>query len=115
MADAYRTYTTSQLAEAAAVGPQTLRYYERRGLLPEPPRTPGGHRVYGRKHLNRVLFIQRAQALGFDLEEIHELLQLQTAGRSPGEDRVIARIDERMESLQEMRRSLVELRSETLE
>lgn len=45
MAAMQTTFTTSQLAEAAQVGSQTLRYYERRGLLPEPPRTEGGHRT----------------------------------------------------------------------
>lgn len=116
MTDGRDTFTTSQLADAAAVGPQTLRYYERRGLLPEPPRTPGGHRIYGRDHLRRLLFIQRAQSLGFDLQEIHGMLTLRVgAGGFPTEegafvDGLIATIDGKLLALRAMRDSLEEAR-----
>ena len=110
-----QTYTTSQLADAAAVGSQTLRYYERRGLLPEPPRTRGGHRLYGPMHLARLQFIQKIQCLGFHLEEIHALLKVEEApGQAPEAaqtlEHFIERIDEKASALSEMRASLSELR-----
>ena len=114
--DSFKTYTTSQLADAAEVGSQTLRYYERRGLLPEPPRTSGGHRIYGDEHLRILHFIQRAQGLGFHLQEIHELLNLRVVGDQQyasvarTASRVIDRIEEKVETLAAMREALEELR-----
>lgn len=117
--ESYRTFTTSQLADAAAVGPQTLRYYERRGLLPEPPRTPGGHRIYGTEHLQRLLFIQRAQTLGFHLQEIQDMLALQTREDTEevekAVDRLIERVDGKLAALEAIRSSLEALRRGCLE
>lgn len=66
----------SQLAERAGVGIDTVRYYERAGLLPEPPRRPSGYREYPLQAVARLRFIRRAKALGFTLEEIAGLLEL---------------------------------------
>ena len=66
----------SQLAEQAGVGIDTVRYYERSGLLPEPPRRPSGYREYPPQSLQRLRFIRRAKALGFSLEQIAGLLEL---------------------------------------
>lgn len=66
--------TSGEVASQAGVNPQTLRYYERRGLLPTPPRTAGGYRQYAPDHVTRIRFIKRAQELGFSLDEIDELL-----------------------------------------
>ncbi|HEY7072875.1 MAG TPA: MerR family transcriptional regulator [Acidimicrobiales bacterium] len=66
--------TLGALARAAGVNPETIRYYERRGLLPEPPRTPAGYRQYGTEDADRVALILRAKDLGFTLAEIGELL-----------------------------------------
>ncbi|WP_031077399.1 MerR family transcriptional regulator [Streptomyces sp. NRRL WC-3742] len=66
---------TSQVAEAAGVNAQTLRYYERRGLLPEPDRSPGGHRLYDEQAVTVLRVIKAAQRLGFTLEEVAELLE----------------------------------------
>jgi MerR family mercuric resistance operon transcriptional regulator len=66
------------LAAAAGVNQQTLRYYERRGLLPEPIRSPGGHRLYPPESVTLLRVVKTAQRLGFTLDEIAELLQ---AGR----------------------------------
>lgn len=55
---------------------ETIRYYERIGLLPEPARSEGGHRMYGVAHLKRLGFIRRARELGFTVEEIRTLLRL---------------------------------------
>jgi MerR family mercuric resistance operon transcriptional regulator len=71
---------TSEVAGRAGVNTETLRYYERRGLLAEPPRTPGGYREYPTAAVDRLRFIKRAQALGFTLDEVEELLQLANGG-----------------------------------
>lgn len=68
--------TPSALADAAGVNQQTIRYYERRGLIPEPPRTSSGYRMFPPDTLRRVRFIKQAQALGFTLKEIQSLLDL---------------------------------------
>jgi DNA-binding transcriptional MerR regulator len=65
---------TGEVAAAAGVNRQTLRYYERRGLLPEPERTPGGHRVYPGRVVTLVLVIKAAQRLGFTLQDVTELI-----------------------------------------
>ena len=67
--------TISKLAAAGGVGVETIRYYQRRALLAEPPRA-GAIRRYGAEDLRRLLFIRRAQAAGFTLDEIAELLAL---------------------------------------
>ncbi|MFF4771560.1 MerR family transcriptional regulator [Microtetraspora fusca] len=67
-----------QVAQAAGVNIQTLRYYERRGLLPEPQRSPGGHRLYESEAVTVLRVIKAAQRLGFTLEEVGNLLK---AGR----------------------------------
>jgi DNA-binding transcriptional MerR regulator len=61
-----------ELAEQAGVNVETLRYYERRGLLPEPVRSPGGHREYGEDAVRFVRAVKEAQTLGFTLAEIEE-------------------------------------------
>ncbi|WP_214317548.1 MerR family transcriptional regulator [Nonomuraea sediminis] len=65
---------SSQLAQAAGVNPQTLRYYERRGLLPKPDRTLGGHRQYPAETVTLLRAIKAAQRLGFSLDEVADLL-----------------------------------------
>lgn len=66
---------TGQVAEAAGVNIQTMRYYERRGLLPEPGRSPGGHRLYDDQAVTVLRVIKAAQRLGFTLDEVAELLE----------------------------------------
>lgn len=68
------------MAERTAVNPQTLRYYERRGLLDEPARSQGGYRAYPDAAVHRVRFIKRAQNLGFTLAEVRTLLDLADGG-----------------------------------
>jgi MerR family mercuric resistance operon transcriptional regulator len=72
------TLRSSQVAEAAGVNVQTLRYYERRGLLAEPQRTLGGHRLYDAEAVTTLQVIKAAQRLGFTLDEVADLLE---AGR----------------------------------
>ncbi|WP_143591527.1 MerR family transcriptional regulator [Thermoactinospora rubra] len=66
---------TGQVAERAGVNIQTLRYYERRGLIAEPRRSPGGHRAYPPETVTLLGVIKAAQRLGFTLEEVAELLE----------------------------------------
>jgi len=68
-------FTSGQLAREAGVNSETLRYYERRGLLPRPHRTPGGHRIYDPEAVSLLRLIKRAQGLGFSLTEVRELLR----------------------------------------
>jgi len=87
--------TIAKLARAGGVGVETIRYYQRRGLLPQPPRA-GAVRRYGAEDVRRLLFIRRAQAAGFTLEEIAELLALDSSGDRP---RVRALAGERLAAL----------------
>jgi DNA-binding transcriptional MerR regulator len=66
---------SGEVAQAAGVNPQTLRYYERRGLLPTPQRSPGGHRLYPPDAVTLLRIIKAAQRLGFTLEEVADLLE----------------------------------------
>ncbi len=70
------TLSIGQLAAAAAVGVETLRFYEREGLLPKPPRSPSGYRRFPPEAVVRIRFIRRAKELGFSLKEIRELFAL---------------------------------------
>jgi MerR family mercuric resistance operon transcriptional regulator len=67
---------SGQLAKAADVNVETIRYYERRGLITPPPKSAQGYRTYTKSTLARLLFIKRAQELGFTLEEVDNLLVL---------------------------------------
>jgi DNA-binding transcriptional MerR regulator len=67
---------SGQVAAAAGVNIETLRYYERRGLLSEPERSPGGHRLYNTEAVTTLRVIKAAQRLGFTLEEVAELLDV---------------------------------------
>ena len=69
--------TIGLLATAACVNVETIRYYQRRGMLGEPDKPPGGHRRYAASTVSRIRFIKRAQQLGFTLEEVINLLRLE--------------------------------------
>ena len=75
------TLTIGVLAEAAGVNVETIRFYQRKGLMPEPEKPYGSIRRYGAAELARVRFIKSAQRLGFSLEEIGELLKLEDGAR----------------------------------
>ena len=68
--------TISQVAQSANVSIETVRYYHRRNLLPEPVKPLGGHRRYSQQDVDRLQFIKRAQSLGFSLDEVENLLKL---------------------------------------
>jgi MerR family transcriptional regulator, mercuric resistance operon regulatory protein len=75
--------SVGQLASRAGVRADTIRYYEREGLLPQPHRTDGDHRRYGSADVDRLLFIRGAQRLGLRLAEIRDLIAVRDTGRCP--------------------------------
>lgn len=68
--------TIGALSEQTEVNIETIRYYERIGILPNPPRSAGGHRLYANEHTQRLIFIRRSRQLGFSLDQVRELLGL---------------------------------------
>ena len=70
------TFSIGGLSKRTGCNIETIRYYERIGLLPAPPRSAGGHRVYGAPHLKQLTFVRRSRALGFTLDQIRGLLGL---------------------------------------
>lgn len=111
--------TISQLARSAGVGVETVRYYQRRGLLPDPrPQKTGagGIRHYGPHEGRRLRFIRSAQDAGFTLEEIGELLHLDASDDRPRAREMararIAALDEQIDRLQQARQSLSKLARE---
>lgn len=105
--------TIGGIAKAAGVGVETVRYYQRRGLLPEPARPPGEIRRYGDEDLKRLKFIRSAQAAGFTLAEIGKLIHLDQSddrarARAMAQSRV-TEIDEKIEQLRQARDALAAL------
>jgi MerR family copper efflux transcriptional regulator len=104
-----------QVAEAAGVGVETVRFYQRQGLVEEPPRRGTPHRRYPQETVARIRFIRGAQNLGFSLKEIEELMTLRIApGTSKAEIKARAQekvdeIEEKMRDLQRMRDTLLKL------
>lgn len=68
--------TIGKLADQVNVNKETIRYYQRRGLMPEPKKPVQGYRLYNEEHANRIRFIRRAQELGFTLDEVAQLIDL---------------------------------------
>jgi len=100
-----RAFTVARLAEAAGVGVETIRYYERRGLLARPQPSGGTYREYDRKHVARIRFVKRAQELGFTLAEIETLLRLDDgADRETIRAIAAARLDQTRSRLADLHR-----------
>lgn len=103
------------LAEAADVGVETIRFYEREGLLPEPPRTDAGYRLYDEQAVRRVRFIRKAKDLGFTLAETKELLELRVTDTARCDEvadrarRKIESVDDRIRELARVRHVLADL------
>ena len=101
-----------ELAQRAGTSPDTLRYYERVGLLPRPARTPAGYRLYDSSVAERVAFIKKAQALGLTLHEIREVLRVAARGTPPCEhvrgalQHHLRDVDARIGELQTLRATL---------
>jgi MerR family copper efflux transcriptional regulator len=111
------TLTIGQLAERGGVNLETVRYYEREGLMPPPPRKTSGHRAYSLNAVRRLRFIRRAQQLGFSLAEIKELLALR---RDPNQlcmdvirqiDTKTQEVEEKIAHLRAIRRTLLRLKN----
>ena len=107
--------TIGELARCAGVNVQTVRYYERRGLLDEPARRASGYREYGAGALDRLRFIRRAQELGFTLTEVGELLALRLDPGTTAADvksraqQKIAEVDAKLHDLERIRDALTHL------
>src|SRR5215475_5447364 len=101
-----------EVARRAGVGIETLRFYERSGLLDRPARTEGGYRLYDAETLKTLEFIKRAQSLGFTLEEIKRIIAESRAGQRPCAEvretvrRRLAELDEQMEQIRRYRNAL---------
>jgi len=74
--DGITTYKIGDVASRADVNKETVRYYEKRELIPKPDRRRSGYRIFTQRHIDQIRFIKRAQQLGFTLSEIKELLEL---------------------------------------
>ena len=110
---------TGELAQQAGVNIQTIRFYEREGLLGLPPRTATGYRCYGQQDLEHVVFIKTCQQLGFTLSDIRSLAQLHrplasAAGGQVGlveRSRIAAIAQDRLRQVDEKLRQLSEMRA----
>ena len=106
---------SAEVAEQAGVNVQTLRYYERRGLLREPARSGSGYRAWGPEAVRVIRFVKRAQQLGFTLREIDSLLELAEGGPASCETarelalEKAAQLDAKIATLSAMRDSLQQL------
>jgi MerR family mercuric resistance operon transcriptional regulator len=106
-------FTIGEVANRAGVGVETVRFYERKGLIAEPPRLASGYRQYPPDAVRRIMFIHRAQALGFSLREVSDLLSLrgEMPARTCGEVRKraeakLAEIESRISALVQMKSAL---------
>ena len=98
--------TIGGLSKRTGVNIETIRFYERVGILPKPPRSAGGHRIYSQNQLMRVGFVRRSRELGFSLDEVRALLRLVDGGRyTCAEVKAIA-----LDHLADVRRKVADLR-----
>jgi MerR family transcriptional regulator, copper efflux regulator len=110
-----KSLTIGRLAKQAGVNLETVRYYERRGLLPKPPRSASGYRLFPSDAARRLRFIRRAQELGFSLKEIRELLSLRVSRTTTSKDiraraeAKIADVEAKIKSLEAMKKTLNKL------
>lgn len=108
-----QTLRVGQLARAAGVTADTIRYYEREGLMPPPERTPSGYRAYGPDAVDRMAFIHGCQRVGLRLADIRDLLAIRDTGVCPCEPaehhlrRRIAEVDAELERLTALRSQMV--------
>lgn len=102
----------AEVAKAAGVNKETLRYYERRGLLEEPIRSPGGHRLYDEQDVQTLRIIKAAQRLGFTLAEVADLIEVgrrrrkDTSLRARAQEKLVE-VEARMADLETIRTNLV--------
>ena len=101
--------TRGEVAEKAGVNPETLRYYERKELIPKPPRSDGGIRLYDDSYVDRLRFIDRAKELGFTLSEVKGLLDLRVDEEATCQD-VRERVQEKLQDIEAKIRDLCRIR-----
>ncbi len=107
--------TIGQVARKTGLGIETIRFYERKGLVQEPQRKDSGYRQYQQQDVDRLLFIQQAKTLGFTLSEIHELLSLKVSPHTSSREikkiaqSKLADIEARIKLLKRMQRTLKKL------
>ena len=107
--------TIGQVAKLSGVGVETIRFYEREGLLSKPKRKESGYRLFETEVVSRIKFIKRAKQLGFSLKEIRELLSLRVHSRASATevkkrlDSKIEQIDRRIYDLKKVRNALAQL------
>lgn len=110
-----KSFTVGQLAKRTDINIETVRYYEKRGLLPEPMRSESSYRQYTENDVARIMFIKRSKDLGFTLKEISELLSLKIDDETTCRDirefssNKIAEVEEKIEDLKNIKKKLEEL------
>lgn len=102
-------FTIGEVARRAGMGVETIRFYERKGLIADPPRRASGYRRYSRESVRRLLFIKHAKDLGFSLREIHELLELRVDDTTTCAD-VRARLEVKITDVGDRIRALERIR-----
>tara|TARA_R110000868_G_scaffold93618_2_gene258930 strand:- start:7867 stop:8286 length:420 start_codon:yes stop_codon:yes gene_type:complete len=113
-----KSFTIGQVAERSGVGIETVRFYEREGLIPKPNRSSSGYRLFDDETIARLQFIRRAKELGFTLNEIKELLSLRLNATTSCADiksraeAKITNIDEKIRTLRRMKTALKKLTSQ---
>jgi Hg(II)-responsive transcriptional regulator len=100
--------TIGRLAKQAGLGIETVRFYERQGLIEPPPRTDSNYRIYPEEEVNRLKFIKRAKDLGFTLKEIKDLLELQHCPNATKAD-IKERTVEKIEDIKKKVRDLIRI------
>jgi DNA-binding transcriptional MerR regulator len=109
------TYRSGELAHTAGISRDTLRYYERSGVLPLPQRTPSGYRIYPANALDRVALIRSALSIGFTIQELSRLLKQRDAGNPPCHQvhqlakEKLAQVESQLREVQSLRRNLQKL------
>lgn len=118
MAVENREFSIGKLSRETGCNIETIRYYEKTGLLPAPPRTAGGHRLYDGDHAKRLRFVRRSRELGFSLDEIRALLDLADGGEFDcGEVKAITlqhlqSVKDKIRDLKKLERTLTQISDE---
>lgn len=109
------TFKIGEVARRASVNKETVRYYEKRKLIPEPDRRRSGYRIFTQRHIDQITFIKRAQELGFTLSEIKKLLELRLDEKTTCSDikeeaqEKYRDVEEKIKDLQRIKKTLIEL------
>ncbi len=102
----HKEFTIGKLSSGTGANIETIRYYEKEGILPAPPRTEGGHRLYGEEHYKRLMFVRRSRELGFSLDEIRAMLDM-----VDGENLTCAEVkDVTVKHLEDIRKKIADLK-----